>query len=506
MKSKKAFKGISIGWKLAAYLLVFVALTLLVVWLFQILLLDVFVENTKKKELDKTADQLSALVGTEELERSAMGYAAERFMGISVFRLSENEASLVVDVNAWGDGKTLWLDQEQLSSFYQKASENNGSYDTKVAFGGKELEQDEITFLPSWGETYKDSKIPTKNIRLVHISLAKDRNGDQYLLFLDTPLLPLDATVATLKMQFIWIAVILVALAGLMVQFLYRKISRPLMRMNASAKILAEGHYDVSFSGKGYRETRELAQTLDYAASELSQLDRLQKELIANISHDLRTPLTMIRGYVEMMRDIPEENTPENMQYVLEETERLSELVNDLLEISKLRAGATEPQITEFDLAELLSEMMARYDAFTKRQGYFIHWNANGSAPVLADRKMILQVCYNLINNAINYTGDDKQVWVALTVKEQTVRISFTDTGNGIPQDQVALIWDRYYKVDKVHRRAAVGSGLGLSIVKEILDKHHAAYGVSSTPGGGSTFWFELSVLPPTQDNKEGQP
>lgn len=135
-----------------------------------------------------------------------------------------------------------------------------------------------------------------------------------------------------------------------------------------------------------------------------------------------------------------------------------------------------------------------RYDAFTKRQGYAIHWSAEGSVIVNADRKMILQVFYNLINNAINYTGDDKQVWVRQAVKNNRVRISFTDTGDGIPKESVALIWDRYYKVDKVHRRATVGSGLGLSIVKEILDKHGASYGVTSAPGAGSTFWFELPV------------
>ena len=502
MKTKRPFKGVSIGWKLAAYLLVFVILTLLVVWLFQILLLDVFVENTKKKELGRTADQLSELLGDDSLERSALGYASERFMSISIYRISESGATPVVDVNAWGDGKTLWLGQEQLSSFYQKASENNGVYDTKVAFGGKELKEGEFAFFPFGRENYKDSRIPAKNIRLVHILLASDSAGNQYLLFLDAPLLPLDVTVATLKMQFIWITVFLLVLAALMVHFLYRKISKPLIRMNASAKQLADGKYDVSFSGKGYRETKELAQTLDYAASELSQLDRLQKELIANISHDLRTPLTMIKGYGEMMRDIPDENTPENMQLILDETERLSALVNDLLDISKLQAGATVPRMTQFDLTEVLSEVMARYDAFTKRQGYSIHWSAEGVAPVLADRKMILQAFCNLINNAINYTGEDKQVWVRQTVKDQRVRISFTDTGSGIPQDQVALIWDRYYKVDKVHRRAEVGSGLGLSIVKEILDKHHAAYGVTSTPGAGSTFWFELPVI--TQGYEEG--
>ena len=505
MKKTRQFRGISIGWKLAVYLLIFVALTMLVVWLFQILFLDIFVENTKKKELSKTAEELSVLLGEESLESTVHGIASERFMTIAIFRLSENKAIPVVDVTTGGDSKDLWLGENRLSAFYQKAIENGGVYETKIAFGGKEVEDGKLDFLPSDRENYKDSKIHAKNIRLVHIMLADDSDGNQYLLLLDTPLLPLDATVVTLKMQFIWIAVILLALAALTVQFLYRKISKPLIQMNASAKQLALGKYDVSFSGKGYRETRELAETLNYASCELSKLDRLQKELIANISHDLRTPLTMIQGYGEMMRDIPEENTPENMQLILDETQRLSELVNDLLDISKLQAGAVAPQMTVFDLTEMLNGVMARYDAFTKHQGYSVHWTAERSVLVSADSKMILQVIYNLINNAINYTGEDKQVWVDQTVKDQKVRISFTDSGNGIPQDQVALVWDRYYKVDKVHRRATVGPGLGLSIVKEILDKHNAAYGVTSTPGVGSTFWFEIPVITNTQDSEEGQ-
>ena len=112
---------------------------------------------------------------------------------------------------------------------------------------------------------------------------------------------------------------------------------------------------------------------------------------------------------------------------------------------------------------------------------------------------MILQVVYNLINNAINYTGEDKYVSVVQSVEGDTVRISVSDTGEGISEEQIPLIWDRYYKIDKVHRRATVGTGLGLSIVKEILEIHNATYGVSSTLGKGSTFWFELK----TSDSQE---
>lgn len=508
---KKTFRGISLGWKLAAYVLVFLVLILLVVWIFQILLLDVFLENTKKEELQETAIRLSEKLGEEDLERQAMVYASERFMNISIYQISNGLAKPIVSVYT-GGGEGHGLKSEQLSALYQKAKDNNGVYETKIAFGGKEIKDDKNDFLPSDPENYKDSKIHAKNIRLVHILLETDDAGNQYLLFLNTPLLPLDATVSTLKTQFFWITDIILILAAIMVILLYRKISKPLIRMNESAKQLALGKYDVTFSGKGYLETRELAQTLNYASCELSKLDRLQKELIANISHDLRTPLTMIRGYGEMMRDISEENTPENMQLIIDETERLSELVNDLLDLSKLQAGSKKPDLSIFDLTDLLSEVMERYEAFTKHQGYSVLWETDGSdISVLADRNMILQVVYNLINNAINYTGDDKRVWVCQNVKDQKVRISFTDTGNGIPQDQVELIWDRYYKLDKVHRRAAVGSGLGLSIVKEILDKHNAAYGVTSTMHVGSTFWFELPVVeqrtetPNIKTREEGQ-
>ena len=298
MKRKRQFKGLSIGWKLAAYLLFFVALTLLVVWLFQILLLDLFFEGTKKKELQETATELSASLGQEDLEMQARVFAAERTMSIAVYQIDGTNAIPIVKVDTMGDSKLQWIKSDQLNELYQKAVENDGVYETKIAFGGKEVTEEGLDFFPPDRENYKDSKIPAKNIRLVHILLTEDKQGTQYLLFLDTPLLPLDSTAATLKMQFIVITVILLALAALMVIFLYRKISQPLIRMNSSAKQLARGRYDVSFSEKkGYRETRELAETLDFAASELSQLDRLQKELIANISHDLRTPLTMIRGY-----------------------------------------------------------------------------------------------------------------------------------------------------------------------------------------------------------------
>lgn len=315
------------------------------------------------------------------------------------------------------------------------------------------------------------------------------------MILLDTHFQPLDSMVRTLTMQYFWIFAIVLILAGVMVVLMYRRISAPIIRMNEDAKHLALGKYDAVFSGEGYRETRELADTLNYASSELSKLDRLQKELLANISHDLRTPLTMIKGYGEVMRDIPGENTPENIQVVIDETARLTDLVNDLLDLSKLQAGTRQMNRSCFHLTQAVREVMQRYEHLIGHMGYCVEFSFDCDAWIVADRGMMLQVLYNMINNAINYTGEDKKVCVRQTVENGVVRIGVIDTGEGIEPEEIPLIWDRYYKVDKVHRRATIGTGLGLSIVKEILDLHGASYGVNSTKGKGSEFWFALPTV-----------
>jgi signal transduction histidine kinase len=313
---------------------------------------------------------------------------------------------------------------------------------------------------------------------------------------LNSELEPLNATVQTLKTQFWVIAFILLWGALFLALLISRNISAPIKKMNRAAKRLARGRYDADFSAGGYKEVVELSKSLTHASEQLARTDRLQKELIANISHDLRTPLTMIIGYSEVMRDLPGENTPENVQVIIDETERLAQLVNDLLDLSKLQAGSRTLKWEIFNLTELVEATMLRYEKLTEKAGYRVEFESDASVDIRADRTMLLQVIYNLINNAINYTGDDKLVRVTQKLSEDgtRVRVSVTDSGVGIAPDQIPLIWDRYYKIDKVHRRAMIGTGLGLSIVKQILEAHRTTYGVESKLGEGSTFWFEMRV------------
>lgn len=502
MEKKKNFlrdsilfaEGIHISWKIFLAILIFTVLILMIVWVFQIRLLNPIYERIKNEELTSGADMIETYLGSAELEDMAYDYAVDNSVCIRVFSVTDSAASEVVSVDVFGDCLIHHLTDVSLSRLYAAAVENGGSYQ----------EEQEMDLPLYWrgGEnvaTPKERTITTTYIRLY----TQPSTGREYVIMLNSKMTPMRTVTRTLGMQFSWIVYLVLFAAMVVAYIISRVVARPISRINDSAKRLARGDYQVTFSGQGYRETRELAQTLNYAAGELSKADSLQKELIANISHDLRSPLTMIKGYSEMIRDIPGENTPENMQVIIDEATRLSELVSDLLDISKLQAGTRELEPECFDLTQTVLETMDRYEKLTARDGYCIRFYSDRHVHVCADRGMILQVIYNIINNAINHSGEDKLVLVRQSIVNGMVRISVEDHGEGIAPEHLPYIWDRYYKVDRVHRIATVGTGIGLSIVKNILEMHGAQYGVESTLHSGSVFWFDLPLFRDHAENAE---
>ena len=242
-------------------------------------------------------------------------------------------------------------------------------------------------------------------------------------------------------------------------------------------------------------EIDELANTLNHVEKDLSRIDELRRDLMANVSHDLKTPLTMIRAYAEMVRDISykdKDKMNKDLNVIIEETERLNVLVNDILDLSKMQADADTLTIEEFDLCEVIHEVMKRYDIFKTTEDYEFIVKLPEKAIVKADRSKIMQVIYNLVNNAINYTGDDKKVYITLTESKKEYLFEVKDTGKGIKKEEIPYIWDKYYKKDKKHQRNVVSTGIGLSIVKEVLSKHKFDYGVKSIAKKGTTFYFKI--------------
>ncbi len=325
-------------------------------------------------------------------------------------------------------------------------------------------------------------------------ALGDPKAPDGYLL-LNAALVPVGATVKIIKSQLMTITIILIILAFIISLYLSKRISAPIDRITKSAEILAKGDFNTKFDGRGYLEAKKLADTLTYAEKELSKVDTMQRDLIANVSHDLRTPLTMLKAYAEMIRDLSGDNPVkrnEHLEIIISETDRLALLVNDMLDLSKLESGKQKLNPTEFGISAKLSEIMDRFRGLSEKNGYHIHFTSDEERMVYCDVVKIEQVIYNLINNAINYTGEDKQVFVRQINTEDGVLVEVEDTGDGIEEDKIKLIFDKYYRSEN-HKREVVGTGLGLSIVKAVLKMHNYDYGVRSTLGKGSTFWFKIS-------------
>jgi len=336
--------------------------------------------------------------------------------------------------------------------------------------------------------TYKVINPRFKNKTLIHgIKLDKD-----VFAFISTSLEPIGSTVSVLKTQLIYITVIVLVIAVIIAFVISKKISDPIEKITNNSKLISKGKYNTNFkSGTDIEEIKELEETLNSMAIELSKTESLRRELLANVSHDLKTPLTLIKANAEMVKDLTyknKEKREKNLDTIIGEVERLNLLVEDILDLSKMQTVENKLDIEKFNLNELVKNIINKFDVL-KSDGYIIEYEGF-DAFIKADKKKIEQVIYNLINNAINYTGDNKKVYVKLIDIDDSVKLEVIDTGIGIDKEDLNYIWDKYYKINKKYKRVSYGTGLGLSIVKNILNLHGFKYGVESKKNVGTKFYF----------------
>lgn len=494
-------KFIPLHFKLLWYFLLFGLIIVIVLWVFNAFFLESFYTATKSSQVEKNASIISkSIEENKNVQGTIESVAIYNSLNVYLY----DTTSLFTQkyyCNYDSPQTSLNFEYHDVYNYYKKALENGGKYMAVTSSSSGDLERIRLERIfgrystsdtPQTEIIIKNSSEKVQNMVYAHIISLQ--GGEECMLIVTSSITPLSNTVEIIKDQLIIVSGVFVLLALIFSLFASRRIAKPISKTNSSAKELAKKNYDVQFDATGYLEVEELNDTLEYAKNELAATERLQKELIANISHDLRTPLTMITGYGEVMRDLPGENTPENIQIIIDEATRLSSLVNDLLDLSKLQSGSIKPQKSRFCLTDSIRDIFKRYSKLKEQDGYNIEFECGEDVFVAADELRISQVIYNLVNNAINYAGDDKTVIVTQIVKDNIVRIEVTDHGEGISPENLQYIWDRYYKVDKEHKRGVIGTGLGLSIVKGILDSHNAHYGVKSTLGKGSTFWFELPI------------
>ena len=327
-----------------------------------------------------------------------------------------------------------------------------------------------------------------------------DYNGESYLVA-SYSLTVLNSAMNILLLYFVLIGVVVLLITAFISYSVSGRLSAGLKSLSSTAVRFSKGDFEVRFANAEYQELADLSDTLNSVRDEVKKSSDFQKELVANVSHDLKTPLTMIKAYASMIKEISGDNPEKrdkHLQVIIDEADRLTGLVNDVLSVSKLQANMTELKLKVFNLTELVYGIINKFGYLQEAQGYSFMLDIEPNLYTRADEEKISQVIYNLLGNAASYTGEDKTVYISLnsSMDGKRVRFSVKDTGKGIPKENLPEIWDRYYRVKENHNRPVKGTGLGLNIVKAILESHSFDFGVESEVDKGSLFWVDFPGVP----------
>lgn len=456
---------------------------LIVLGLLQFSLIRPYYRDNKIEAIEEVASAIqTSIIENEAGSESAVSGAFQLAVNNNVCVLVFNEFGSIV-YQADGLGASCLFSQEvQLGE--ERLVPNRSGSQMK-------------TLLENQGGLVSEFIINTKsNQEMLLYGRKVEANLGNFYLYVNSPLEPIGSLIIFLQEQYLTYAVIILFASIVISLFISYRLSGPFVKMKSAADKLALAKYDeVKFEGSYFSEVDELAKTLNDATTQLSKVDELRKDLIANMSHDIKTPLTMIKAYAEMIRDISgsiQEKREEHLDVIVKEVDYMDHLVNDMQELSRMQSDNYQLNRENFDIVEKVTDVIAAFKILTEDSNIQIVLDSEPSIIAYGDSHKIGQVIYNFVSNAVKHSEENKEIRIRITKKEEIVHFEIQDYAGGIPADQLPYIWDRYYRIDKTFRRSTLGTGLGLAIVRAILDNHQAKYGVDSVEGSGSLFWFDL--------------
>lgn len=296
--------------------------------------------------------------------------------------------------------------------------------------------------------------------------------------------------------QSLWIAALITMVLAVLLGFIFaRRLTAPLKKLTAAASKIAEGDLPQSVPVDTQDEIGQLAVTFNSMAESLATNNQLRRQLLSNISHELQTPLSVIQGNLEAMLDGVWKPKPDRIATLYNETFLLSRLINDLKDLSLAEIGQLELQRSSADLASLINQTVEVFQPQAREKGITINVNLPSSFPLLnIDGNRISQVLYNLMSNAIRYTPSGGRIEIKGETKPSFIIISMANTGAGILKEELPRIFDPFYRVDPSRSRKSGGSGIGLAIVKYLVEAHGGKVWARSKTGKGSTFYFSLPL------------
>ena len=348
--------------------------------------------------------------------------------------------------------------------------------------------EDFLTQLAAEPEGKIEYSTESRYVYGTYIELA---GGETAVLYTSVTLGAVGATASIIRTQLLWVTLLSLVIAFVIAWFIARRFSVPVDRLSVQAKMLAEEKYEPVFEKGFCRELDMLSESMDETAKKLAEARNYQKELLANVSHDLRTPLTMIKGYAEMVRDFSwedEEQRNADTGIIIKEADRLTALVNEILEYTSLQENRGGREFTQFDFSALVRKVVEQFEPLMNKEGYVIAQNIEDGCTVKGDAALLERVAYNLVDNALRHSGADKTIEVALTKEGDKIRFEVADHGEGIDESELPYIWEKYYTNRQRGNKGV--SGLGLAIVKQIAEIHEAETGVLSKKGEGSRFYI----------------
>lgn len=337
----------------------------------------------------------------------------------------------------------------------------------------------------------------TQNRRFNSILMGTSVNDAQKgYIIIQSFIEPINTTTAILKQQLMVICLISLFIGSGIAFIFANKFSKPILEINSVSKKIAEGDFDAVVSVKSKDEIAMLAQTINNMASQLKQTDNIKKQFIANISHELKTPISSIRAYGELLLDcdiIEKKEREKYAEIIVMNSKKLTTMVEDILELSEIQSGNYVLELSSFCLIILIKDIINDMQALaTEKNVNLILETFSDTLLITADKEKLHSVFCNILQNAIRHSHLNSIVEINLTATTHNINISIIDNGEGISDEKLPYIWDRFYKVDKSRKSVKSGAGLGLAIVKEIFELHHYTYGIESKIGVGTRVWFSI--------------
>lgn len=478
--------------KLWLYFAAFAAVIFSLLWILQTVFLQNFYDNMMKRNIREAAEKIASNADSPEIFDI-------------IDRLSLEDSLLVYITD--DDGDIIYSSDAYQPYFRQNSRQNfgperenpshRGEESGKQLWSSRSLPDNFDDFLESLAKdesgtvayTFGNAYIFGTRIRFMEDDDDDDDREDAVLYVAGT-LGAVGAAASIIRVQLLWVTGLSLVLAFIIAWLIARRFAAPVNQLNDQARMLSRDQYEDHFSRGFCRELDELNDSLSQSARELAAARDYQKELLANVSHDLRTPLTMIKGYAEMIRDISWEDETQreaDCAVIIKEADRMTALVNEILEYSRLQEKDLEPVFSDVDLSRLTAETVERFRPLAQKSGVEIDRQIAPDCTVRGNRELLERALFNLIDNAVRHSAErDMPVTVTVSRDAGRVRLDVRDQGEGIDPQELPHIWEKYY-TNRQRGNQGV-SGLGLAIVKQIAGIHGAEVRAESQKGYGSTF------------------